>query len=167
MILNIITLISITIAVLFLIVLVVKPVENFTFEHDLELKKKAEVVNNEIRARNRENSNIENNIKKRKTLDKIEEAVDKYENVLNFIRENLNNIPICREIDLRHDLQPDCTKRNSATCKLNPYCILENEMCVNKELNSECGDILYDDNGNYTGKPKSMFLYPTMLEEIK
>ena len=81
MILNIITLISITIAVLFLIVLVVKPVENFTFEHDLELKKKAEVVNNEIRARNRENSNIENNIKKRKTLNKIEEAVDKYENV--------------------------------------------------------------------------------------
>ena len=40
-------------------------------------------------------------LSKRKTIDQIEEEVNKYENVLTFIKENINNIPVCREIDLR------------------------------------------------------------------
>ena len=42
------------------------------------------------------------------------------------------------------------------------------DKCINKELNPECADVLeLDSEGKRTGKAKQMFVYPSVLEEIK
>ena len=168
MILNIITVIALTLAIIFFTIIIVKPVENFSFLFDTELKQKVERKNIQERNRNIQRNLIENDIKKKQTIDQIAEEVSKFETVLNFIRENLHNIPVCREIDLRPDLVPTCSARPLASCSLNPYCRVEGEECVNKQLNEECANILErDSEGRYTGAAQSMFVYPSVLEEIK
>ena len=174
MILNIITIIALTFAILFLIILILKPVENFAFfRFDANLKEIVDQKNLKSRKENIERNLIENDIKKRNTIDKISEEVDKFENVLNFIRENINNIPICREIDLRPDLRPTCSNRSLKTCTLNNYCYIDEDSsgiktCANKVLESECADILeQDSNGRRTGRATRMFVYPSVLEQIK
>ena len=172
MILNIITIIALTLAILFLIVLIIKPVEKFSaFRFDVELKEKVDKKNEQSRKESIEQNLIENDVKKRNTIDKIAEEVSKFETVLNYIKENINNIPVCREIDLRHDLIPDCSKRSPATCSLNNFCYVKTsddktKTCENKTLNPECSDILIDSSGNLLDTPSKMFVYPSVLEQI-
>ena len=167
MILDTITILALFVAIIFLIILIVKPVEKFSFfVFDAKLKQKVDVKNAENRKLNIQNNLIENDIRKRKTIDQIEEEVNKYENVLTFIKENINNIPVCREIDLRTDLRPTCENRAISTCTLNSFCSIVDGQCVNKELNPECADVFFDSNGNRLDKASKMFVYPTVLEEI-
>jgi hypothetical protein len=169
MILNIITIIVLTLAILFLIVLIVKPIENFSFfKVDKVLKEKVDIKNNENRNLNIQNNIEENKIKQRKTIDQISKEIDKFDNILTFIKQNIHNIPVCREIDLRHDIKPVCSTRPLASCSLNNFCLLKDDKCINKELNPECADVLeLDSEGKRTGKAKQMFVYPSVLEEIK
>ena len=171
MILSVITIIALAVAIMFLIILIVKPkpVENFSFfRFDGTLKTKVNEINEEQRKINIQNNLTERDIKKRYTLDKIAEEVNKFETVLNFIRENINNIPVCREIDLRPDLKPDCSTFDVKSCSLNNFCTVKDEKCTNKELNDECKDIFAKDaDGKLSGKPSKMFVYPSVLEAIE
>jgi hypothetical protein len=168
MILNTITILALFVAIIFLIILIVKPVENFSFfVFDAKLKQLVDIKNKENRNLNIQKNLVENDVKQRKTIDQIGEEVDKFENILTFIKENINNIPVCREIDLRPDLKPTCSNRPLSTCNLNSFCTIKNNLCVNRELNPECADILEIENGKRTGKATKMFVYPTVLEEIK
>ena len=167
MILNTITILALFLAIIFLIILIVKPVEKFTWTFDARLKQKVDLKNTENRNLNIQKNLVENDIRKRKTIDQIAKEVDKFENVLTFIKENINNIPVCREIDLRPDLRPTCSTIPLSTCSLNSFCVVKNNQCQNRELNPECADILeVDSNGRRTGKASKMFVYPTVLEEI-
>ena len=168
MILNTITILALFVAIIFLIILIVKPVEKFSFfVFDAKLKQRVDVKNNENRKLSIQKNLAENNINQRKTIGQLAEEVEKYETVLTFIKENINNIPVCREIDLRPDLKPTCSNRSLSTCSLNSFCSIKNNQCVNKELNPECADILeVDSKGKRTGKASKMFVYPTVLEEI-
>lgn len=173
MILKGITIFALFVTIIFLIILIVKPVEQFSFfVFDAKLKQHVDKKNEENRKLNIQNNLIENDIKQRNTLDQLSEEVENYETVLRFIKENINNIPVCREIDLRHDLEPDCSERSLATCNLNSFCFKEKneagvEQCVNKQLNTECSDILEVVDGNLTGRATKMFVYPSVLDEIK
>lgn len=168
MILNTITILALFVAIIFLIILIVKPVENFSFfVFDAKLKQKVDNKNRENRNLNIQNNLTENDVKKRKTINQIEDEVEKFENILTFIKENINNIPVCREIDLRPDLKPTCSNRPLSTCKLNSFCAIKDNRCINRELNAECADILEVENGKRTGKASKMFVYPTVLEQIK
>ena len=168
MILNIITIIALAVAIIFLILLIVKPIENFSFfRYDNELKSKVNQINEANRKNNIQNNLLENDTKKRKTIDQISKEVDKFETVISFIKENINNIPVCREIDLRPDLKPTCSIRSLKSCSLNNFCTVKDGKCINKDLNKECEDMFdKDEKGRLTGKPKKMFVYPSVLEAI-
>ena len=169
MILNTITIFALFVSIIFLIILIVKPVENFSFfQFDAVLKQKVDLKNIQNRNESIQKNLVENDFNQRKTIDQIAEEVEKYEEVLTFIKENINNIPVCREIDLRPDLSPTCSMRPLSTCTLNSFCTVQNNLCVNKTLNPECADILeVDSNGRRTGEATRMFVYPNVLEQIE
>ena len=169
MILNTITILALFVSIIFLIILIVKPVENFSFfRFDPVLKQKVDLKNQQNRRESIQKNLKENDFNQRKTIDQIAEEVNRYEEVLTFIKENINNIPVCREIDLRPDLSPTCSTRPLSTCTLNSFCTVRNNLCVNKTLNSECADILeVDSRGRRTGEATRMFVYPSVLEQIE
>ena len=123
-----------------------------------------------------------------KTLDQIEKDVAKFDSLFENLRNSLNNnnIPICREIDLKQetvigDGKPDiCKDRSISTCALNSFCIVDTdengeEICRIKDLNPQCKDCvqvvnIFDANNNVIGKKrvvKKMYLSPKIYEELK
>lgn len=173
------------IIIIFLIVLIIlllnklfpNKLENFHpfFRDDQTLGYKINELNEQKKLNSQSNYLTELNMNQQLNLDEIESVVNKYDTVIKIIRENINNIPVCREIDLKPQAKPDCSERAGELCTLNPYCKLEiqnnddgiNRICVNKQLRKECEDILeVDENNNYTGRATKFFIYPTVLNEI-
>jgi len=167
MILPLVTIVALALAALFLILLIIKPVEKFTVLYDNKLKKLIDDKNKEERERHKIMDFSNREYRQKKTIDEIEKDIKKYDTVFRFIKENLNNIPVCREIDLRPDVAPTCSERDVSICSLNPYCKVAGTSCINKELNPECSNIMEKVDNKYTGKVTQMFLYPSVLEELK
>lgn len=176
------------ITILFLIVLIIilltlvfgnRITEGFhpVFDNDSKLKLIINKLNEEKSKASLKNTKENLEIQQSKKLDEIEKEINKFDNVLNVIKENINHIPICREIDLKYRAAPNCSLRNGSECTINPFCKLEfdkntgnsfNKVCVNKQLKKECEDIFeYDENNNLTGKAKKFFVYPSILDEVK
>jgi hypothetical protein len=109
-------------------------------------------------------------------LDEIEQILNNFEKTFNFFTENINNFPVCREIDLRWDLAPrdnagewtwgdgqsdydtfdanqnsGCSARNNNTCEFNPWCTWDNtsKVCNAHPLKQTCKNIMIDVTGNH------------------
>ena len=117
--LNFITLIGICLLAIILIVCLINPAilnkinntnnsnnsnkvrENFTvFRPDTDIRNRINEVNENKRSINRER-NIENaNLNQNRTINEIEARLSNYDIILSSIMENINDVPVCREIDL-------------------------------------------------------------------
>lgn len=176
------------VTVLFLIVLIIilltlvfanRITEKFhpVFDNDSKLNNLINKINEEDSKTSLKNTKNKLEVQQSKKLAEIEKEITKFDTVLNVIKENINHIPICREIDLKHRAAPNCSLRNGSECTINPFCKLEfdknasnssNKVCVNKQLKKECEDIFeYDSSNNLTGKAKKFFVYPSILDEVK
>lgn len=191
MILNLITMIFLVLAILFVITILFKQrtTENFSYETDQAFETEIKEVNEELR-----NTRYLINEKKYsdiqiKNLEQIEADIQKFDKLFLNIKNalNTNNIPICREIDLKQEsvlganaVDP-CKNKDSTSCALNPFCILDKDQITNKDkcklkdLNPACKGCIEvvdikDENGEVIGrkrKVKKMFLYPKVYNEIK
>lgn len=187
--LNFITLVGICLLAIILIVCLINKAntnnrkENFVVFHpDNNIRKKINLVNENKRAINRERNISNNNLNKTRTINEIETKLSNYDIILSSIMENINDIPICREIDLFPNNAPGqdgvvgttCEEKNKDVCELNPYCeLLKNnsiQTCKPKTLNSECANIMTPQpttaiNPNVNFKPNRFFLYPNLLKK--
>ena len=191
MILNLITLIFLVLSILFIITILFKQrtKENFSYKTDQDFEKDIKKVNEELTKKKSLINEKKSSQFQIKNLEEIEKEIEQLEKLFTNIKNSLNNnnIPICREIDLKQesvlgDDKPNpCDNRGIDSCALNPFCILDRDpiankqFCKLKELNPACkgcievSDIL-DEKGNIIGrerKVKKMFLYPKVYEEIK
>jgi hypothetical protein len=161
-----------------------KTAEKFTMVTDPVFLDKLANKNLELREEIRQKKLNAYGETQRLNLDKIEDEVNKFDNLLRNIQSSLSskNIPICREIDLKQksvegDKNP-CTKRSKDRCELNPYCKLDKNasdefVCKLKDFNSECKDIIQEvettlSDGSKVKEQKitKLFLYPKTYEEI-
>jgi hypothetical protein len=191
MILNLITLIFLVLTILFIITIIFKQrtKENFSYENDGDFEDKIKKINEELRnTRSLLNEKTYSEFQV-KNLEQIEADIQKFDKLFMNIKNalNTNNIPVCREIDLKQEsvlgenaVDP-CKNKDSTSCALNPFCILDKDQITNKDkcrlkdLNPACKGCIEvidikDEKGEVIGrkrKVKKMFLYPKVYNEIK
>ena len=182
--------ISYTIVLVLIVLLLVayltlgKTPEQFSMITDPVFLDKLSNKNLELRAQRHQKNLDAYGETQRLNLEKIEDEVNKFDNVLRNIQSSLNskNIPICREIDLKQksvegDKNP-CINRSKDRCELNPYCKLDKSIsddfiCKLKDFNPDCKDILQEverelPDGTKIKEQKitKLFLYPKTYQEI-
>ena len=107
-----------------------------------------------------------------------------YDIILSSIMQNINDVPVCREIDLFPRRAPGepgvvgsrCQEKTAQVCELNPYCeLVTNDLgvksCNPKSLNPECANIMEPQpttaiNPVVNYKPNRFFLYPSVLKKV-
>ena len=190
MILNLITLIFLVLSIIFVVAVLVNQnkKEHFSLLPDEVFRTEIENIGKEIKQLKNSRYQSSNKQSQLKMLDQIEKDVARFDSLFENLRNSLNNnnIPICREIDLKQetvlgDGKPDiCKDRSISTCALNSFCIVDTnengeEVCRIKDLNPQCKDCvevvdIFDDKNNVIGKKrvvKKMYLSPKIYDELK